>query len=44
MIHTKSNIARHGPAQGYSINSGRFMWTGETDATYGDLYPAITKQ
>ena len=40
LIQTKCNIAEMGPAQGYTIVDGKFMWTGESDLTAVDLLGA----
>lgn len=40
LIQTKCNIAEMGPAQGYSLIDGKFMWTGESDLTAADLLGA----
>lgn len=37
VIHIKSNLAEHGPSQGYEITEGIFNWTGESTMTAGDV-------
>lgn len=33
LVHIKSNLAKKGPSQGYTVEDGQFQWTGESDLT-----------
>jgi hypothetical protein len=37
IIHSKCNIAKRGPTQGYQVVDGVFKWTGQSDLTECDL-------
>jgi len=37
VLHIKSNLAAPGAGFGYRLEEGRFLWTGETRLTAGDL-------
>src|SRR5262249_7166669 len=37
MVHIKHNLSAPGPSIGYTIENGRFMWTGQSTVTAGDI-------
>ncbi len=39
VVHVKCNVAKKGPALGFTIGEGGFKWTGEVDVTADQLWP-----
>lgn len=44
IVHVKSNLAPIGKAVGYTLDNGRFYWTGESDLTAGRILAAAASE
>lgn len=44
MVHHKSNLAGPGPAMGFELDQGRFLWTGKSDLTADRILAAVPRR